>query len=152
MVSLGYAPLTYLHLFPEHWPLTSLGALVLAQVIGISIGFFVGRDRKDPDPLLVMLPEGFAEFSNSRKPIVAIAFAELSELRLGQRTYKRTITRPNGGGSTTSTRTDTWLDLVYRDGRQDQWEPRITFVGPESAFQTITATYGPYVADSHQDD
>ena len=155
IATLGAGPLVVLRLFPERWLVVSLGALVLALLIGIGIGVLVGRDRKDPDPLLVILPEGFVEYISWRKPIVAIAFAELADLTmtLFEERGKTITTTASANGTLTikNTSSRARLDLVYRDGRKDQWEQRSTFEAPELVPQTITTTYAQYVANSRQD-
>jgi len=154
IVTLGLGPLVAVRILPQHWLLASIGALGLAVVIGITIGSFAGRDRKDPDPLLVILPEGFVEYISWRKPIVAVAFAELADLTMtlieerGQ-TITTTAT-PDGALTIKNTSSRVRLDLTYRDGRKDQWKPRIQFEAPELVPQTIITTYAQYVADSRQ--
>ncbi len=156
IATLGAGPLVVLRIFPEHWLLVSLGALVLALVIGISIGLLVGRDRKDPDPLLVILPEGFVEYISWRKPIVAVAFADLADLTMtlfeGRGRTITTTATTDGTLTIKNTSSRARLDLVYRDGRKDQWGQRIKFEAQELVPQTITTTYARYVADPSQSD
>jgi hypothetical protein len=71
-------------------------------------GFLRGTSA-DPDPLLVITPDGVAEYTDSRKPTTVVDFDSLSRIRL----------RVSGSTFSDSiqVRLDVWLDLHYRDHR-----------------------------------
>lgn len=127
-----------------------IGILVLAVVVGIIATLIAARDAGNPDPLLVVLPQGFVEYISHRKPIQSFAFAELSNivLRVGTRTYQ-TANGPIGPGwsaPTTRTTVHFWLDLYYRNGRKGKWKQRAKFGAPEAIAQVIIAAQAQYVA------
>lgn len=125
-------------------------ALVIALLVGIIAGLIAGRDSGDPDPELVLLPNGFVEYVSHRKPIISIPFAEIADvdLRVKTTTYRSTNTNPNTGFSTTTTRTrtDIWLDLYYRNGNKERWAPRANFGPSQSICQMIIKAHSRYTA------
>jgi hypothetical protein len=125
-------------------------ALVIALLVGIIAGFIAGRDSGDPDPELVILPNGFVEYVSHRKPIISIPFAEIADvdLRVKTTTYHSTNTNANTSFSTTTTRTrtDIWLDLYYRNGNKEKWQPRAKFGPTQSVCQMIIKAHARYSA------
>lgn len=99
-------------------------------------GFLRGTST-DPDPMLVITPDGVVEYIDSKKPSALVDFGSLSEIRLR-------IT-----GSTFSdsiqVRLDVWLDLQYRDGRKSKWRPA-SFAGDYQTIQAFIESYGAHKA------
>ena len=80
-----------------------------------SIGAFFRGTSHDPDPMLVVTPDGVVVYEDQKKPLIAIDFAELESIELR-------------GNATTQSDTahaslHAWLDLHYSDGHQAKWEP-----------------------------
>ena len=80
-----------------------------------SIGAFFRGTSHDPDPMLVVTPDGVVVYEDQKKPLIAIDFAELESIELR-------------GNATTQSDTahatlHAWLDLHYSDGRTAAWEP-----------------------------
>lgn len=120
------------------------GALAVALAVGIITALIIGRDAGDPDPLLVILPNGFVEYVSHRKPIISIPFAEIADIDLRTRTTRTTSTNPSTGLSTTTTRTYFWLDLRYRNGRKERWMPRANFGRRLDVCQTIIKAHSRF--------
>jgi hypothetical protein len=99
-------------------------------------GFLRGTSA-DPDPLLVITPDGVAEYVDSRKPVVAVDFGQLASVRL----------RVSGSSFSDSTlvRLEVWLDLGYRDGRKAKWRSA-SFAGQYQTIQAFLEAYGAYQA------
>jgi hypothetical protein len=95
-----------------------IGPIVLALVLVAGIwGYFTGRkDARDPDPLLVVTPEGFVEYFLSRHPLNAVSFAKLETIIVqvrGKIRRDRLLTRLR-----------LWLELHYPDGRVERWRSK----------------------------
>jgi hypothetical protein len=75
-------------------------------------GFFAGTSD-DPDPILVVTPEGVAEYVDSRKPIDVVDFAELATVDLR--------VRGHSSSSSSIVTLQVWLDLGFLDGRRTKW-------------------------------
>ena len=99
-------------------------------------GFLRGTSG-DPDPLLVVTPDGAVEYIDSKKPIVVVDFASLSRIRL----------RVSGSTFSDSiqVRLDVWLDLHYRDGRKSKWRSA-SFAGQYQTIQAFIEAYGAHQA------
>jgi hypothetical protein len=99
-------------------------------------GFLRGTSA-DPDPLLVITPDGAAEYIDSRKPTAVVDFDGLSAigLRVTGSTFSDSI----------HVRLDVWLDLHYRDGRKSKWRPA-SFDDDYQAIQAFIEAYGAYQA------
>src|ERR1700760_1059504 len=74
-----------------------------------SIGAVFRGTSHDPDPMLVVTPDGGVGYEGQKKPLIAIDFAELESIELR-------------GNATTQSDTahaslHAWLDLHYADGR-----------------------------------
>jgi hypothetical protein len=99
-------------------------------------GFLRGTSA-DPDPLLVITPDGVVEYIDSRKPSVVVDFSSLSEIRL----------RVTGSTFSDSiqVRLDVWLDLRYRDGTKSKWRPA-SFASDYQSIQAFIEAYGAHQA------
>ena len=99
-------------------------------------GFLRGTSG-DPDPLLVITPDGVVEYIDSKKPAVVVDFESLSQIRL----------RVSGStfSDSTQVRLDVWLDLHYRDGRTSKWRPA-SFAGQYQTIQAFIEVYGAHQA------
>ena len=99
-------------------------------------GFLRGTSA-DPDPMLVITPDGVVEYIDSKKPGAAVDFADLSGIRL----------RVSGSTFSDSiqVRLDVWLDLQYRDGRKSKWRSA-SFAGQYQTIQAFIEAYGAHKA------
>ena len=77
-------------------------------------GFLRGSSQ-DPDPLLVITPDGAIEYANERKPPTVVNFDELAEMTLR--------VRGSSFSDSTIVTLDVWIDLHYRDGRKTKCDP-----------------------------
>ncbi len=114
---------------PAHWA-------VFTKKRG-GMGRLFGRTPTDPDPLLVITPEGAVEYVNEKKPLGVIDFDLLVDIALQVR------------GSTFSDSMNVtlqvWLDLQLRDGRKVKWQAS-SFAGDLRAVQAVLENYGAYKA------
>lgn len=76
-------------------------------------GFFT-RTSGDPDPLVVVTPDGVVEYRSERKPVGVVVFDHLAGIAL----RARASTMSDSMHATLSV----WLDLRYRDGRTVKWQ------------------------------
>ena len=99
-------------------------------------GFLRGTSG-DPDPLLVITPDGVVEYIDSKKPSVVVDFESLSWIRL----------RVTGSTFSDSiqVRLDVWLDLHYRDGRKSKWRSA-SFADQYQTIQAFIEAYGAHQA------
>ncbi|MGI9006140.1 MAG: hypothetical protein ACR2FU_08050 [Streptosporangiaceae bacterium] len=99
-------------------------------------GFLRGTSD-DPDPLLVITPDGVAEYIDSKKPVAVIDFGDLTSISL----------RVHGSSFSDSTivRVDVWLDLHYRDGRKAKWRSA-SFADRYQTVQAFIEAYGAHQA------
>jgi hypothetical protein len=97
-------------------------------------GFLRGTSD-DPDPLLVITPDGVVEYMDSRKPIAVVDFNSLRRinLRVTGSTFSDSI----------HVRLDVWLDLHYRDGRKSKWRSA-SFAGRYETVQAFIEAYGAH--------
>jgi hypothetical protein len=99
-------------------------------------GFLRGTSA-DPDPLLVITPDGVVEYVDHKKPIAVVDFDSLSRISL------------QVSGSTFSdsiqVRLDVWLDLHYRDGRKSKWRSA-SFADQYETVQAFIEAYGAHQA------
>jgi hypothetical protein len=121
-------------------------ALAFALLVGIIAGLFAARDARDPDPLIVLLPDGFVEYVSHRKPIIGVPYAALADIDLRVRKSTTTSVNPATGVRTTSTSTRIWLDLRYRNGHTERWAPRANFGSRLGTCQIILKAYSRYEA------
>jgi hypothetical protein len=99
-------------------------------------GFLRGTSA-DPDPLLVITPDGMVEYIDSKKPTAVVDFGNLSRIRL----------RVSGSTFSDSiqVRLDVWLDLQYRDGRKSKWRSA-SFASQYQTIQAFIEAYGAHQA------
>jgi hypothetical protein len=99
-------------------------------------GFLRGTSG-DPDPLLVITPDGVVEYIDSKKPSAVVDFDNLSWIRL----------RVSGStfSDSTQVRLDVWLDLHYRDGRKSKWRSA-SFASEYRTIQAFIEAYGAHQA------
>src|SRR5215204_5384293 len=88
------------------------GWAVFTKKRGRVRGFFSGTSD-DPDPLLVITPEGAVEFVDNRKSLQVLDFDQVTEMAL----------RVHGSSfsDSMSVTLTVWLDLRFRDGRKQKW-------------------------------
>lgn len=99
-------------------------------------GFLRGTSG-DPDPLLVITPDGVVEYIDSKKPAVVVDFESLSgiTLRVSGSTFSDSI----------QVRLDVWLDLHHRDGRKSKWRSA-SFADQYQTIQAFIEAYGAHQA------
>ncbi len=112
------------------------GWRIFTKARGRVRGFLRGTSA-DPDPLLVITPNGVVEYVDSKKPIAVVDFDSLSGISL----------RVSGSSFSDSTlvRLDVWLDVRYRDGRKSKWRSA-SFAGQYQTVQAFIEAYGAYQA------
>src|SRR5215472_10210271 len=76
-------------------------------------GFLRGTSG-DPDPLLVITPDGVVEYVDSKKPVAVIEYENLARIRLR--------VTGNSFRDSTMVHLHVWLDLHYHDGRKSKWQ------------------------------
>ncbi len=120
-------------------------ALALTLLVGVIATVMVARRHAgDPEPVIVLLPQGFVEYVSQRKPIIGIRFAELAAVGLQQRSKRHNQSQQPGSPLQSSARGKLWLNLHYHDGRQERWRPRADFGPPEQLFQMIIKAHALY--------
>jgi hypothetical protein len=79
------------------------------------VGAFFSGALHDPDPLLVITPDGVVEYVSDKKPLAAVFFDDLSGVSL----------RANATTMSDSMHADlhVWLDLHYLNGKKAKWQP-----------------------------
>src|ERR1700749_1856569 len=99
-------------------------------------GFLRGTSA-DPDPLLVITPDGVVEDIDSKKTSAGVDFGSLSRLRLrvSGTTFSDSI----------QVQLDVWLDLHYRDGRTSKWRSA-SFASQYRTIQAFIEAYGAHQA------
>jgi hypothetical protein len=109
---------------------------IFSKKRGIVSAFFSGT-RNDPDPLLVFTPEGVIEYVNEKKPLAAIIFDDLSEIRLQ--------VHASSFSDSSSVSLDVWLDLFYLSGKKVKWQSS-SFKNNLQVIQSFIETYAVYKA------
>jgi hypothetical protein len=109
---------------------------VFTKARGRVRGFLRGTSA-DPDPLLVITPNGVVEYVDSKKPVAVVDFDSLSgiTLRVSGSTFSDSI----------QVRLDVWLDVHYRDGRKSKWRSA-SFADQYQTVQAFIEAYGAYQA------
>jgi hypothetical protein len=99
------------------------------------LGGFLRGTSDDPDPLLVITPEGVVEFVDNRKGLFVVDFDQLSDMAL----------RVQGSSFSDSTivNLSVWLDLQFRDGQKQRWRSS-TFPNHYRTVQSVLEAYGAY--------
>ncbi|MEV3991467.1 hypothetical protein AB0J57_21415 [Streptomyces sp. NPDC049837] len=98
-------------------------------------GFLRGTSD-DPDPLLVITPDGAIEYTSERKPLTIVDFYDLAGITL----------RVSGSSFSDSSMVSlsVWVDLTYRDGRKGKW--RSASFGDVETVQSFIEAYGAHQA------
>jgi hypothetical protein len=96
---------------------------------------FLSGTSDDPDPLLVVTPDGVVEFVSHRKGVQIVDFDALSGLEL----------RVEGHSFSDSTivNLDVWLDLRFHDGRRQKWQSP-AFADDYRTVQSVLEAYGAH--------
>lgn len=153
----------------SYWLMVAVIVLGLALLIAIMAGLGTVRqnreDRAAPEPLLIVLPEGWVQYIRRRDPAQAIAFAELKHIRKGIAPSKEEITtladlqkrtghrqRSTNKSNDRQSHAGPWLDIAWREGDREGWEPDNCFDSPETICQAIIAAYQSYAAQSRGPD
>ena len=99
-------------------------------------GFLRGSSH-DPDPLLVITPDGAIEYANERKPLTVVSFHDLAGITL----------RVHGSSFSDSTivTLQVWVDLHYRDGSKTKWRSA-SFADNLQVIQCFIEAYGGHQA------
>jgi hypothetical protein len=99
-------------------------------------GFLRGSSH-DPDPLLVITPDGAIEYVNERKPLTVVNFYDLAGITL----------QAHGSSFSDSTivTLQVWIDLHYRDGRKTKWRST-SFADNLQTIQCFIEAYGAHKA------
>jgi hypothetical protein len=99
-------------------------------------GFLRGSSN-DPDPLLVITPDGAIEYANERKPSTVVDFHDLAGIALR--------VRGSSFSDSTIVNLDVWIDLHYRDGRKTKWRST-SFADDLQTVQCFIEAYGAHKA------
>ncbi len=112
------------------------GWRVFTKARGRVRGFLRGTSA-DPDPLLVITPDGVAEYIDGKKSVATVDFGSLAgiSLRVNGKTFSDSI----------QVRLDVWLDLHYRDGRKSKWRSA-SFADLYKTVQAFIEAYGAHQA------
>ena len=110
------------------------GWAVFTKRRGRVTGFLRGTSD-DPDPILVITPEGVVEFVNNRKGLFVVDFDQVSDITLR--------VRGSSFSDSTIVNLDVWLDLGFRDGRKQKWRSS-TFANDYRTVQSVLEAYGAY--------
>ncbi len=131
------------NLFQAHVSVTSfipvVGLIILVIVVLAGLwGYSTGKkDERDPDPLLVVTPEGFVEYFLSRHPLKAVSFTELDTIMVQMSANIRR--------NMSITRLRVWLELHYPDGRVVKWKPKGMYGDDEDLItQSIATAFTDY--------
>ena len=99
-------------------------------------GFLRGSSH-DPDPLLVITPDGAIEYANERKPLTVVNFHDLAGITLQA--------RGSSFSDSTIVTLDVWIDLHYRDSRKTRWRST-SFADNLQTIQCFIEAYGAHKA------
>jgi|SRR5574341_514946 hypothetical protein len=99
-------------------------------------GFLRGTSH-DPDPLLVITPDGAIEYVNERKPLTVVNFYDLAGMTLQ-------VDGHSFSDSSIVTLT-VWVDLHYPDGRKTKWRST-SFADNLQTIQSLIEAYGAHKA------
>ncbi|WP_030267022.1 hypothetical protein [Streptomyces sp. NRRL B-24484] len=91
----------------------------------------------DPDPLLVITPEGAVEYRDDRTPPDVVRFDDLAGVELK--------VRGQSFSDSTTVSIAAWLDLHHRDGGKAKWRP-VSFGDELEAIQAFLEAYGAHRA------
>ncbi len=122
-----------------------VAAVALALLVGLIVWVSLARRYAgDPDPVIVLLPNGLVEFVSQRQPIIGIDYAELAAVDFGRRSSRRARRNLPNAQRQQPRQNTIWLDLRYHDGSQDRWQPRADFGPPARIYQTIIKAHSLY--------
>ncbi len=116
-----------------------IGLIILVIVLFAGLwGYSTGKkDARDPDPLLVVTPEGFVEYFLSRHSLNAVSFTELDTIMIQMSANIRR--------NMSITRLRVWLELHYPDGRVERWKPKGMYGEDEDLItQSISTAFTEY--------
>jgi hypothetical protein len=102
-----------------------------------TIGGFIRRTSNDPDPLLVLTPEGVVEYIDEKKPLIVIDFYNLLGISLQ--------VRGSSSSDSMHVRLDVWVDLQYLNGTKEKWRPS-SFQDNMQVIQYFVESYGAHKA------
>ncbi len=93
---------------------------------------------QDPDPLLVLTPEGVVEYSNSKHNLAVVDFFAVRDIAL----------KVSGSSSSDSTLVSItlWIDIHYVDGSKDRWRPKARYDESYALFQSFIMAFGMHWA------
>jgi hypothetical protein len=119
-------------------PVVGLIILVIVLLAGLW-GYSMGKkNARNPDPLLVVAPEGFVEYFLSRQFLNAVSFTELDTIMIQMSAKIRR--------NMSITRLRVWLELHYPDGRVERWKPKGMYGEEEDLItQSIATAFNDYV-------
>lgn len=112
------------------------GWAVFTKKRGRVRGFLTGTSA-DPDPLLVVTPEGVVEYVDGRKGLQVVEFDRLADVRLQ--------IQGSSFSDSTIVHLTVWLDLRYVDGRTQKWRSA-SFADDHRAVQSVLEAYGAHKA------
>src|SRR5262249_20786968 len=118
-------------------------ALALLVGIGVWIGL-ARRHAGDPDPVIVLLPEGFVEYVSNHQPIIGAAYADLASVDFGTRAGRHARRDTSNGQEPMPRQKHLWLDLHFYDNSQERWQTRADFGPPARIYQTIIKAHSLY--------
>ena len=101
------------------------------------LGGLLKGTSNDPDPPLVITPEGVVEFVDNRRGLDIVDFDHVSELMLR--------VRGSSFSDSMSVNLEVWLDLRFRDGRKQKWRSS-SFADDYRTIQSVLEAYGAYKA------
>ncbi len=118
-------------------PIVGLIILVIVLLAGLW-GYSTGKkDARNPDPLLVVTPEGFVEYFLSRHSLNAVSFTALDTIMIQMRANIRR--------NMSITKLRVWLELHYPDGRVKKWKPKGMYGDNEDVIvQSIVTAFTDY--------
>lgn len=99
-------------------------------------GFLRGT-ANDPDPLLVITPDGAIEYTDEHKPLTIVNFYDLAEITLQ--------VRGSSFSDSSMVNLSVWVDLNYRDGRKAKWRSK-SFADNMQTIQGFIEAYGAHKA------
>jgi hypothetical protein len=120
----------------------SLGPIIGIAIVAIALGAGAlgvlqgRRDADDPDPVIVVMPNGFVEFFLLRRPPRIVAFAELADVQLEG--YGRIAEE------VTLDEIELSLYLIYKDGRKERWHPQAHYEDKPIVKISVAAAYEHY--------
>jgi hypothetical protein len=114
---------------PEGWR-------VFTKKRGKVSGFLRGTSN-DPEPLLVITPDGAIEYASERKPLTVVNFNDLTGITLR--------VQGHSFSDNTIVTLTVWLDLEYRDGSKGKWRSA-SFGDNLQTVQNFIQAYGAHQA------